>query len=162
MQPPLRHIDVTIHRGEIAMSVPYEVDLVAWATEQATLLRQGKWSALDIEHIAEEIEDVGRSVRRELRSRMAVLLAHLLKWQWQPRHRGKSWVRTIRNQREELADLLNSNPSLLPELRSEKWQRQVWENAVTIASKETGLDEFPEHCPWTFQEAADSDFFPDA
>lgn len=144
------------------MSVPYEVDLVAWATEQATLLRQGKWSALDIEHIAEEIEDVGRSVRRELRSRMAVLLAHLLKWQWQPSHRGKSWVRTIRNQREELADLLSSNPSLLPELRSEKWQRQVWENAVTIASKETGLDEFPEHCPWTFQEVADCDFFPEA
>ncbi len=66
----------------------YETDIVAWATEQATLLRSGKFSEIDFEKIAEEIEDVGKSEQRELASRMAVLIAHLLKWQYQPSHRG--------------------------------------------------------------------------
>ena len=63
------------------MSTRYETDVVAWANEQAALLRAGKFSALDIEHIADEVEDVGKSEKRELASRMAVLLSHLLKWQ---------------------------------------------------------------------------------
>ena len=62
------------------MSSTYENDIVAWANEQAYLLRSGKLSAIDIEHIAEEIEDVGKSEQRELASRMALLTAHLLKW----------------------------------------------------------------------------------
>lgn len=62
----------------------YDTDIVAWAQEQARLLRAGRFDALDIEHIAEEIEDVGKSEQRELENRMAVLLAHLLKWQHQP------------------------------------------------------------------------------
>ena len=72
------------------MGTPYEKDVVAWAMEQAALLRAGNLSALDIEHIAEEIEDVGKSEKRELASRMAVLLSHLLKWQHQPGRRGSS------------------------------------------------------------------------
>ena len=62
------------------MSTTYEKDIIVWATEQAALLRAGKLSALDIEHISEEIEDVGKCEKRELSSRMAVLLSHLLKW----------------------------------------------------------------------------------
>ena len=73
------------------MATTYEKDIVAWATEQAYLLRSGQLSAIDIEHIAEEIEDVGKSEQRELSSRMTVLLAHLLKWQFQPSHRCSSW-----------------------------------------------------------------------
>lgn len=72
------------------MGTSYEVDVVAWASEQAALLRAGKLSDIDIRHIAEEIEDVGKSEQRELASRMAVLLAHLLKWQYQPGRRGSS------------------------------------------------------------------------
>ena len=72
------------------MTATYEKDVIAWANEQAALLRAGRFSALDIEHIAEEIEDVGKSERREFVSRMAVLLAHLLKWQYQPERRGAS------------------------------------------------------------------------
>lgn len=70
------------------MGTSYEKDVVAWAKEQAALLRAGQFSALDIEHLAEEIEDVGKSEQRELANRMAVLLAHLLKWQCQPERRG--------------------------------------------------------------------------
>ena len=61
------------------MGTRYEQDVVAWAREQAALLREGKFSAIDVEHIAEEIEDVGKSEQRELSSRMAVLLARVVK-----------------------------------------------------------------------------------
>src|ERR1700677_3236034 len=70
--------------SEVApMPVTYDADIVAWAEEQAALLRAGKFSALDIEHIADEVEDVGKSEKRELANRMSVLLAHLLKWREQ-------------------------------------------------------------------------------
>ncbi|MFM0050350.1 DUF29 domain-containing protein, partial [Caballeronia grimmiae] len=81
------------------MGTPYDKDVVAWAREQAALLRAGKLSAIDIEHVAEEIEDVGKSEQREFASRMSVLLAHLLKWKFQPDRRGNSWRNTIRTQR---------------------------------------------------------------
>lgn len=68
----------------------YETDIVAWANEQAQLVRAGQFELLDLEHIAEEIEDVGKSEQRELASRMTLLIAHLLKWQFQPERRGRS------------------------------------------------------------------------
>ena len=77
------------------MSTAYETD-IAWSREQAELLRAGRLSALDIEHIADGVEDVGRCEQRELASRMAGLLAHLLKWPDQPANRGASWRTTIR------------------------------------------------------------------
>lgn len=85
------------------MGTSYDKDVVAWAAEQAALLRAGKLSDIDIEHIAEEIEDVGKSEQRELASRMAVLLAHLLRWQYQPERRGSSWKTTLRLQRSAIA-----------------------------------------------------------
>jgi len=69
----------------------YHLDIIAWAEEQASLLRAGRLSELDIDHIAEEIEDVGKSEQRELASRMAVLIAHLIKWRYQLQRRGNSW-----------------------------------------------------------------------
>jgi len=83
----------------MGLQANYDRDVVAWANEQAALLRGGRFSELDIEHIADEVEDVGKSEQRELVSRMAILLAHLLKWQFQPERRGRSWLNTIKNQR---------------------------------------------------------------
>ena len=80
----------------------YEIDVIAWANEQAAFIRAGRFDMLDLEHIADEIEDVGKSELRELESRMAVLLARLLKWQFQPTHRGSSWECTINDQRTML------------------------------------------------------------
>jgi hypothetical protein len=71
-------------------SALYATDIIAWASDQARLLRTGRLDRLDVEHLAEEIEDVGKSEQRELASRMAVLLAHLLTWQFQPQRRGVS------------------------------------------------------------------------
>ena len=80
------------------MTAHYEADIVAWASEQARLLRSGRFDLLDTEHIAEEIEDVGKSEQRELASRMAVLLCHLIKWCYQPARQGASWLATIKTQ----------------------------------------------------------------
>lgn len=73
------------------MATAYDRDIVAWANEQAQLLRARQWPLLDADRIAEEIEDVGRSEKRALASRLEVLLSHLLKWRFQPRLGGPSW-----------------------------------------------------------------------
>src|SRR5512134_2414110 len=99
------------------MSTPaelYEQDFYAWTQEQASKLRSGELVTLDLEHLAEEIESMGRSERRELINRLAVLLAHMLKWQYQPERRGsgKSWRATIKEQRRQVQRVLKDSPSL--------------------------------------------------
>ena len=138
----------------------YEQDFYAWANEQAALLRTGNLSAADIEHIAEEIESMGKTEKRELVNRLAVLLLHLLKWQFQPERRGASWEGTIRVQRRDLADHLVDNPSLKSKL-SEAISRS-YGNAATLAPGETGLSKaiFPATCPWAIEEIMDEDFWP--
>lgn len=140
----------------------YDEDIVAWADEQARLLRAGLFSRLDIEHIADEIEDVGKSEKRELASRMALLLAHLLKWQRQPERRGNSWRRTIKEQRNATALYLKRTPSLKAELASPDWWAGVWSDAVARAAEETGLADFPDSCPWSSSEILNHDWLPDA
>ncbi|EBR9320723.1 DUF29 domain-containing protein [Salmonella enterica subsp. enterica serovar Panama] len=139
----------------------YESDVVAWAKEQAALLRAGRFSEMDIANIAEEIEDVGKSEKRELASRMAVLLAHLLKWQFQPERQCKSWQFTLREQRKSIAQRLKDTPSLKGCLTDEKWISGVWSDALTIAVSETGLAVFPEECIWTMPQALSPEFYPD-
>lgn len=133
------------------MKTSYDTDVVIWANEQARLIRAGRFDLLDLEHIAEEIEDVGKSEKRELASRMSVLLAHLLKWQYQPDMRGSSWSRTIKEQRKELAYHLNDTPSLRASLNDNRWLEMVWSKAVSLAIQETNLDTFPEICPWSME-----------
>ncbi len=140
----------------------YETDVAAWAVEQAELLRQQRFDVLDCEHIAEELEDVGKSEQRELASRFAVLIAHLLKWQFQSDRRSKSWKRTIKEQRKALAFHLKKVPSLKPKLRDSDWLEAIWSDAVTIAIRETALADFPENCPWTIEEILDQGWFPEA
>lgn len=126
----------------------YDKDINAWANEQAQLLRAGRFDLLDIEHIAGEIEDVGKSEQRELASRMAVLMAHLLKWKYQTDRRGASWEKTIKAQRKEISYALDESPSLVPKLQEPRWLDMVWARAVAQAVGETGLDCFPDECPW--------------
>ncbi|MES2019150.1 MAG: DUF29 domain-containing protein [Pseudomonadota bacterium] len=139
----------------------YDTDILAWASEQAELLRSGKWSALDIENIAEEIEDVGKRVQHELGSRVAVLLAHLLKWQYQPHLRSKSWLATIAVQRRVIARKLAKVPSLKRYFFDEDWLDEAWDDAVKFAIGETNLHEFPDEPVWTAQQILDPDFLPD-
>ncbi len=131
----------------------YEKDINAWAIEQARLLRAGRFDLLDIEHIAGEIEDLGKSEQRELASRMAVLMAHLLRWQYQIDRRGASWEKTIKAQRKEISYALDESPSLVPKLQEPRWLDMVWARAVAQAVGETSLDCFPEACPWAIHYA---------
>lgn len=145
------------------MSTSYEADVVAWANEQAEFLRAGRFDLLDREHLAEEIEDVGKSEQRELANRMAALLAHLLKWEYQPGRRGSSWESTIRLQRKEISWVLNEAPSLASRLRDSMWVDRFWSNAVAQVIAETGLDCFPEACPWSIEgEVLTEGWFPEA
>lgn len=143
------------------MNTRYEADVVAWAQEQAALLRAGRFSEIDIANIAEEIEDVGKSEKRELASRMAVLLAHLLKWKFQPGRRGSSWQRTIKEQRKALALHIKGTPSLKTALSDADWIAAVWADAVSSATQETQLDVFPEECIWDMGQILAQDFYPE-
>ncbi len=141
-------------------SLLYEQDFYAWAIEQAGLLRSGRVSDADLEHIAEEIESMGRSEKRELVSRLKILLIHLLKWQFQPTLRGTSWRLTIEEQRREVEEHLADNPSLkgkLPEAVA-----SAYAGAILVAARETGLgrEVFPPECPWPFAQATGDDFWP--
>ena len=129
------------------MSTTYEKDIIVWATEQAALLRAGKLSALDIEHIAEEIEDVGKSEKRELSSRMAVLLSPLLKWEYQADRRSKSWTSTIGDQRKRIALALKATTSLRASLTDADWLEETWLDARSQVRTASGLDNFPQSCP---------------
>lgn len=144
------------------MTTTYQTDVIAWANEQAALIRAGRFELLDLENIAEEILDVGKSETRELASRMAVLLMHLLKWQFQPAQRGESWLRTMRDQRKRINARVQKTPSLKPSLLDEDWIADAWTDAVRDASKETGIssDRFPEDCPWTMEDVLKDDWKP--
>lgn len=142
------------------MTIGYDVDIVGWANEQARLIRAGRFDLLDIEHIADEIEDVGKSEQRELANRMAVLLAHLLKWQYQPERRSKSWQRTIDEQRRQIDMCIIDTPSHKARLLESSWWDRIWSNAVSQAAQETGLADFPLVCPWTAEEVLGA-WFPD-
>lgn len=115
----------------------YERDYFAWTQQQATMLRSGQISGVDALHLAEEIEDLGRSEKRALASCMIVLLAHFLKWQHQPALRSKSWQRTITIQRKDVKYELAGSPSLKPSLNDLEWLDIVWSKATILASNET-------------------------
>ncbi len=149
--------------GERFATTSYDKDVILWSEEQARLLRAGRFAELDIEHLADEIEDVGKSEKRELASRMALLLAHLLKWTSQPTGRTNSWRSTINDQRKRVAIAIAETPSLKAVMRDPLWQEGVWLDARAQARKETGLaeDELPEACPWRMDQAADAAFWPE-
>jgi hypothetical protein len=139
----------------------YDQDFYAWANEQAALLRAGKLDSADIENIAEEIESMGRSEKRELINRLTVLLLHLLKWRYQPSFRGNSWRLTIKEQRYRLRRHMSDNPSLKSQL--DEAMRDAYGLTVIRAERETGFatGTFPEACPFTFDHAMSEDFLPD-
>jgi hypothetical protein len=139
----------------------YENDFYGWTTGQATLLRERRLAEADIDNIAEELEALGRSEKRELVNRLAVLLTHLLKWQFQPGLRGNSWRLTIAEQRDELTEHLEDNPSLRPTL--DQGITRAYRKAILAAQRETGLAEgaFPATCPYTTSQIFDTAFLPE-
>jgi hypothetical protein len=130
-----------------------DVDFYAWAEQAAACLRApGELTPELRDAIAEEIEDMGRSERREVYHRLSLILAHKLKWDHQPLKRSGSWVRTLQVQRSDLRHLLNENPSLEAQL-SDLVPRAYW-RARYKAAAQTGLDPnlFAQECPYTLEQ----------
>jgi hypothetical protein len=141
--------------------INYNADFYGWTQEQASLLRAGRLTDIDIENLIEEVETMGRSEKRELSSRLTVLLVHLLKWRYQAFRRGVSWELTIKNQRLDLNEVINDNPSLKPEILN--ILDFSYRKARNTAAKETKitLSVFPDQCPWSFDLIMDDFFYPD-
>lgn len=139
----------------------YEQDFYGWTQAQARLLREGRFTELDVANVVEEIETLGRSERRELASRLRVLLLHLLKWQHQSARRGSSWRHSIEVQRDDARDHLAENPSLQPQL--DDLLVTAYRKARVDAEAETGLSRtvFPTACPWTPEQVLSDSFWPD-
>jgi hypothetical protein len=139
----------------------YETDFYAWTQEQARLLRERRWADLDLANLVDEVEGVGKSEKREIRSRLEILIAHLLKWKLQPGGRGSSWRATIFEQRQQISDIVHDSPSL------QEFQRKqvcaVYRAARLLAGKETGIafGLFPDQCPFSTNEVLDPEFFPE-
>jgi Domain of unknown function DUF29 len=140
----------------------YGRDFYTWALTQVHALRNGLVKELDLNNLAEEVEDMARSEVRELDSRLQVLLAHLLKWAYEPEGRSKSWRLTLKEQRLQVRKLLRHNPGLNPKIA--EVLRDAYEGARLQAAEETSLDEgdFPLECPWTFERSIEDGFLPDA
>lgn len=138
----------------------YQTDFYAWTQEQAALLRNQQWHQLDLVNLVEEIESLGKQQRQELRNRLSVLVGHLLKWEYQPQYRNRSWLATIRIQRLDIAELLAENPSLTPYL--EEACQKAYSRSVALAVGETDLPNrtFPLACPYSLQEILDDRFYP--
>jgi hypothetical protein len=138
----------------------HETDFYTWTQQQADLLREQRLDQLDAEHLIEELLDMGASQERELESRLAVLLAHLLEWRYQPERRGKSWRATIEEQRYGIGRLLAKNPGLESQLPDAFQAAYV--TGVLKAVKETPMDEddFPDPCPFTLEQTLEADFWP--
>jgi len=144
--------------AELTPNVP--ADFYAWTQETSQLLLEGCYTKVDMKMIAEEIKSMGASERRELINRLAVLLMHILKWQYQPGLRSRSWKLTIIEQRQEIQDLLEDSPSLKHKLPKEF--NKAYARAILKAEKETNLPRktFPQDCPYTLEQVLDEQFYP--
>lgn len=139
----------------------YEADFYAWTQEQARLLRERRWDDLDLDNLVDEVESVGRSDKHQIRSRLEVLVGHLLKWRYQPGRRGDSWTETIFEQRGRLTNLVDDSPSLREFLRREV--SGTYRAARLLVAKQNGIafGLFPGECPFTPEQVLDLEFFPE-
>jgi hypothetical protein len=140
----------------------YETDYYTWTQQQAEALRAKDWAALDVEHLAEEIADLGQSIENAIESHLERLLVHLLKYRYDPAQEPRRlWRLTIRHARRELAKLLRKNPGL--QHHPARYLATAYSDARGDAPDETGLplDTFPEACPWPLAQVLDLDFWPE-
>ena len=136
----------------------YETDFYAWTLEQSKLLQISDFKGLDIVNLVEEIESLGKQQRQEVENRLAILLGHLLKWDYQPERRSKSWKATIREQRRAIQRLMQANPSLKPYL--EEAIAYAYQSGIDLVVRETPLDDqdLPADCQYTPEQIFDPNF----
>ena len=140
----------------------YERDFSAWVEDQVGALRSGQTHRLDMENLAEEMEDMGRSQRRAVKSALIIILSHLLKYRYQPDRRTNSWRATIREHRRRVRDELADSPSLRPHV--ERILDDCYQDARESAADESGLPigTFPAACPFVLEQVLDRSFLPES
>ena len=150
--------EVDLVPAEEPAGASYDRDFYTWSLEQARLVREGRWDAVDRDNVAEEIESLGREQFNKLESALRVLMLHMLKWDHQPGLRSRSWVLSIETQRLELEDVIADNPGLKP--RIPEAIARGYRKARLEAAKETGIakESFPESCPYGWDDIVSRDF----
>ena len=144
------------------MHPKYEEDRNSWIVNNIALLKEKKFKEVDVEHLIEELDMANKSDKRELSSRLGVLIGHLLKLQFQPDYEvKKSWISTILRERFELIDLLEESPSLKSQI-VERFPK-AYKRALAIIEKETPIDlkVLPKECPYTLEQCLDEEFYPE-
>jgi len=144
-----------------AKSTLYETDYQQWIETTLQHLRNENFNQVDLEHLIEEIEAMGKSDQRELQNRLIILLMHLLKWKYQSENQSNSWLATIDEQRRQISFIFEDSPSLEKHYLATVFDK-CYQMSRKSASKETKLPigEFPENCPFTQSEIFDFDFYP--
>lgn len=143
------------------MSEAYTTDFSLWAQQTAKLLREQRWQEIDLEHLIEEIEDLGKSERRGVASQLTRLLLHLLKWQYQSQRRSDSWLDSITDARTQIELAINDSPGL-QSYPAEQLQ-SCYQRARLRAAKQTGMSlaAFPDVCPYAVALVLDEDWLPE-
>lgn len=146
--------------GDAPDPAGYERDFALWIASQLEILRARKFEQLDLDNVIEELDAMGKNHRRELKSRLEVLLTHLLKCQFQAEHKSRSWLSTLRVQRSELDNLLADSPSLRGHVA--EVAAAAYGSALDLAVIQTGLERhtFPHENPYTADQLLDPDFIP--
>lgn len=137
----------------------YDRDIALWSDQMVDLLRQGKFDQLDLEHLIDEVSDLGRRERDRLVSSIRLVLHHLLKWQFQLERRSRSWVKTIQRERINVQSYLDDTPSL-KRIQTQDWLEKIYQIARKDAALETDLplSQFPEECPYSWDQVFDDGF----
>lgn len=141
------------------MGTPYESDIIAWAEEQAALLRSGNISEIDVSRIADELQELGKGELRKLAAHMSLLLGYMLKWQFKPEWRHIGARAAIKFQRKKVKRLLAESPSLNRAIDDQDWLASVWANARAFGMAETP-QYIHEECTWSLDQLFDDDFWP--
>lgn len=144
------------------MNSDYASDYQAWLAQTARLIRERRWQELDAEHLADELEDLGKSERRGITSQLPRLLVHLLKWRHQPERRTDSWRDSIADARLQIQLAVEDSPSLRPYPAEQL--NDCYQKARRAAAKQTGiaLERFPDACPFRLDDILSEDWLPEA
>jgi hypothetical protein len=144
-----------------ALVLEYEKDFHSWIYKNIDLLRQGRLADVNIDILIDELDSMAKRDKRELMSHFMVLIAHLLKWEFQPLQRSSSWRGSIREQRIKITEQLEESPSLNNQLTISV--EKAYPKALLLAIEETRLHpkNFPQTCPYSIEQLLDDDFYPD-
>jgi hypothetical protein len=137
----------------------YEQDFYSWVQHHVALLKDSRFDEIDVDNLIEELEGMAKKDERELISRLIILIAHLLKWRYQPDMQSNSWSSSIIEQRAQVLFLLEDVPSLRNKMPDA--MLRAYPKALEVAVKETGLSCFPKDCPYSEKHLLDEDFFPE-